>query len=638
MNGTSLCWIQSLLLLLFISRCQTYVLRRSSLCSKLLFSLPIIRERDAPTEKFRKLIDFLHDEGIDSLISLPQIVVMGDTSSGKSSLLSGLSGIQFPSSDELTTRCPARLHMTRSRNASEETFASVHINWHTSSDYQQPFKKLEFTGKFDVEENLPRAIAAAQKFIIETSKKEVSFDMVEIHYTSQFSEDFSLVDIPGFVRSVGKGESFSIVQEVTELNLSFLSSKKNIIMAVLPANVDFHNSQILADALKVDPTTERIIPVITKPDLVDRGAENSVLDLLSGRKTNSYKLGFHIVKSRGQKALNEGVTINNGLDEEKDFFSNHETWKIFPDKSKMGTTNLRRSLAKLQVDMMKREVPNIVDEVDCKLSSYKEQLKTLGQDLSTDTERRAVFEEMKRKLQLSLTVNIAGTSRAQWKSSEAEWLGYNFRALVQGKMALFAEDVLISRLASIDKISVGSFVAAIIENISYRGKVVEIFDEGVVVSFDSDIHSNKNFAINEIVDFVKPDSVAQYRLTRLGSRTRYDTVEGVQGVQLGQSSTTELIEKVIKHKFPRQFWVPINDVSRDNSLWLLELVRKNRGRDLPLFPSVELFNKIISDIVDESIEPLTSGLVNDILSALTEIIQWVVESTVSASLPDLKHV
>lgn len=42
-----------------------------------------------------------------------------------------------------------------------------------------------------------------------------------------------------------------------------------MILAIVPANVDFHNSQIMADALKVDPETQRTIPVITKPDLID---------------------------------------------------------------------------------------------------------------------------------------------------------------------------------------------------------------------------------------------------------------------------------------------------------------------------------------------------------------------------------
>jgi hypothetical protein len=37
---------------------------------------------------------------------------MGDTSSGKSSLLSAIAGNNiFPSNNELTTRCPTRLRM-----------------------------------------------------------------------------------------------------------------------------------------------------------------------------------------------------------------------------------------------------------------------------------------------------------------------------------------------------------------------------------------------------------------------------------------------------------------------------------------------------------------------------------------------
>ncbi|KAG3089312.1 hypothetical protein PI124_g10231 [Phytophthora idaei] len=39
-------------------------------------------------EEERKLIDQLRDVGLDRYIELPQIAVMGDTSSGKSSLLS----------------------------------------------------------------------------------------------------------------------------------------------------------------------------------------------------------------------------------------------------------------------------------------------------------------------------------------------------------------------------------------------------------------------------------------------------------------------------------------------------------------------------------------------------------------------
>jgi hypothetical protein len=47
------------------------------------------------------------------------------------------------------------------------------------------------------------------------------------------------------------------------------------------------------------------MPVITKPDLIDEGAENAVLDLLLGKKKDCL-LGFHMVKCRKQKAIIEG--------------------------------------------------------------------------------------------------------------------------------------------------------------------------------------------------------------------------------------------------------------------------------------------------------------------------------------------
>ena len=52
----------------------------------------------------------------------------------------------------------------------------------------------------------------------------------------------------------------------------------------------------MAEARKVDPHTERTIPVLTKPDLIDGGGEAGVKDLLLGMKTDSFQLGFHMAK------------------------------------------------------------------------------------------------------------------------------------------------------------------------------------------------------------------------------------------------------------------------------------------------------------------------------------------------------
>jgi interferon-induced GTP-binding protein Mx1 len=65
------------------------------------------------SQKARQLTDIFRAIGLDKYIELPQVVSMGDTSSGKSSVLSALSGITFPSSDKITTRCPTELILSK---------------------------------------------------------------------------------------------------------------------------------------------------------------------------------------------------------------------------------------------------------------------------------------------------------------------------------------------------------------------------------------------------------------------------------------------------------------------------------------------------------------------------------------------
>ena len=61
-------------------------------------------------------------------------------------------------------------------------------------------------------------------------------------------------------------------------------------------------SWILELAAESDDDGYRTLGVLTKPDLVDRGAESSVLDLIEGR-ARVMKLGWHIIRNPGQQEL-----------------------------------------------------------------------------------------------------------------------------------------------------------------------------------------------------------------------------------------------------------------------------------------------------------------------------------------------
>jgi hypothetical protein len=71
-------------------------------------------------------------------------------------------------------------------------------------------------------------------------------------------------------------------------------------------------------AKQVDPEGHRAFGILKKPDLVDKGAEDDVIDLIMG-KQNQLRLGYCIVRNRGQQEL----LINSAerLRKEREFFN-----------------------------------------------------------------------------------------------------------------------------------------------------------------------------------------------------------------------------------------------------------------------------------------------------------------------------
>lgn len=196
--------------------------------------------------ELRKLADFLEKENLSKYVNLPQIACMGDTSSGKSSVLTALSGIQFPSSEKLTTRCPTKLHMERS--ASDTCMkTTISIRWHELSEYadEKAFPIREVTNYPDITE----AISRAQDCIIKQSGKDVAPDTIEVRLQSPSAVNLTLVDLPGIVRYAGKGESESLSEDIDKLMDIYLKNNRCIVLAIIPANVDFHNTEIMKKAL-----------------------------------------------------------------------------------------------------------------------------------------------------------------------------------------------------------------------------------------------------------------------------------------------------------------------------------------------------------------------------------------------------
>mmetsp|Transcript_17053 Transcript_17053/g.36039 ORF Transcript_17053/g.36039 Transcript_17053/m.36039 type:complete len:642 (-) Transcript_17053:169-2094(-) len=333
---------------------------------------------------------------------------------------------------------------------------------------------VDFTERTVGEENwndLTNVIAEAQRHIIEKSRKEVSRDIVCVDMKGPHCENLTLIDLPGIVRSMGRDESETLAEDIQALMQDYLNNERCVILAVHPSNSDFHNSQILADAKKVDPKTIRTIPVLTKPDLIDEGAEAEVKDLLLGNKTDEFKRGFHMVKGRGQKDLNEDLGIEDGLTKEEAFFRNTEPWRSIDDKSIFGTKNLRGKLAKLQMDIIHASFESIISEMKERRDSAALELKELGEIPSTLLEKRALFRNVRDEIREGLGLGSLQGRINQLHSSEAKMPSAEFHLAsnkFQGKLSS-------SKLANISSVNAGTKVIALVKGEEIPG-VVQLLD------------------------------------------------------------------------------------------------------------------------------------------------------------------
>ena len=87
----------------------------------------ISEDLQAKARPLLDLVDQLRKDGVQTKLTIPQIAVMGDQSSGKSSVLESISGIQFPRGAGLVTRCATQITMSQGREWSAELRAEGEV-------------------------------------------------------------------------------------------------------------------------------------------------------------------------------------------------------------------------------------------------------------------------------------------------------------------------------------------------------------------------------------------------------------------------------------------------------------------------------------------------------------------------------
>ncbi|CAM9592216.1 unnamed protein product, partial [Discosporangium mesarthrocarpum] len=136
--------------------------------------------------------------------------------------------------------------------------------------------------------------------------KGISSKSINLRIYSPHVLNLTLVDLPGITKVATGDQPVDIEDQIREMCMLYIRNPNAIILSVTAANSDLANSDSLKMAREVDPRGDRTIGVLTKLDLMDPGTDAS--DMLQNRVI-PLKKGFVAVINRGQKDIDEGVTI-----------------------------------------------------------------------------------------------------------------------------------------------------------------------------------------------------------------------------------------------------------------------------------------------------------------------------------------
>uniref|UniRef100_A0AAR2JXH8 Uncharacterized protein n=1 Tax=Pygocentrus nattereri TaxID=42514 RepID=A0AAR2JXH8_PYGNA len=320
------------------------------------------------------LIDSLRLIGIEEDLALPTIAVIGDQSSGKSSVLEALSGVALPRGSGIVTRCPLELKLRKIKGG---------VQWRAAISYKEEY--IEFDDPSLVE----HYVAEAQN-VLAGDGVGICDDLITLEIMSPHVSDLTLIDLPGIARVPVKGQPDDIGEQIKNLIRTFIEKSETINLVVVPCNVDIATTEALRMAQEVDPEGKRTLAILSKPDLVDRGTEKTILDVVRNQVIPLSK-GYIIVKCRGQKQIDEKISLEEATRVERDFFKRHEFFSCLLNEEKATIQCLAGKLTQDLVDHIKKSLPLLSEQIKKQLWDLRKELNQCEAGPPLDPQKRKDF-------------------------------------------------------------------------------------------------------------------------------------------------------------------------------------------------------------------------------------------------------
>ena len=338
------------------------------------------------------LVDKLQFAQLDD-VKLPQIVVVGDQSAGKSSVLEALTGTPFPRDAGACTRFATEIRMRRSKESSLKVSIIPDKNrpYNEQTLFRQYGGTVDQNTSFDsmmrdaielvAPKNIPGRFAARDILVVEMRGPEMPL--------------LTLVDLPGLVRVANREQSEMDIQTIEALSDRYMKSPRTIILAVVGGNNDYVQAPIMKKARQFDPSGSRTIGVLTKPDLTEKiGLEEKFIGLVSNKDPeNHFKLGWFVLLNSGPPGPGEDWPTPEERKMREDAFFSTSKWSVLPPEM-CGVGPLRQKLSIQLQRHIGRHVKSLRKQIQEAYLRCERQLKDLGPGRDTVGEMRVQMGEL----------------------------------------------------------------------------------------------------------------------------------------------------------------------------------------------------------------------------------------------------
>ena len=344
-----------------------------------------------------KIASILNSSYIDNnLIELPKLVVVGTQSSGKSSLLNSLIGIDIlPVGKSMTTRTPLHLDLIPITNNNDNRIEFGYYNnlhWITEKKINISYPNISQEQKDQITQEIENQ--TVQKAGNNLNISDIPIN-VKVYATNV--PNLSLIDLPGLtsIAITDKGQPKDIKDQIIKLVSKYIFKEKILILAVIAARPDIEADMAMELIKNADPTGDRTIGVLTKLDLMNE--DNDISNYLENNVSNDLKLkyGYYGIRNKGITKYDASNNNSNILSKsswseivnsEKQYFLGHPVYRNDKYKNRLGIPTLSINLSNILVHNIKLCLPSVLTNINKQQEEITKELETLGEGIPNNKE------------------------------------------------------------------------------------------------------------------------------------------------------------------------------------------------------------------------------------------------------------